>query len=269
MVGSVLVQRMLEEGDFELIDPRFFSTSQAGGQAPAVGKPVSRVEDARDLEALATTDVLISCQGGDYTNEIYPQLRAGRLDGLLDRRRVHAAHGRRRGDRPRPGEPPGDRRGAGQRRQELHRRQLHRQPDADGHRRPVSRRPGRVDHGDDLPGGVGRRGAAHARAADADGPDARERRGAPRRPCVRDPRHRPHRRRTRCVRRTSPSSASAIRSPAACCPGSTRTWATARAAKNGRPRRKPTRSSGCGPDPRCRSTASASASAPCAATARR
>ena len=75
MVGSVLVRRMLEEGDFGVIDPRFFSTSQAGGQAPAVGKPVSRVEDARDLKALATTDVLISCQGGDYTSEIYPRLR--------------------------------------------------------------------------------------------------------------------------------------------------------------------------------------------------
>ena len=75
MVGSVLVRRMLEEGDFGVIDPRFFSTSQAGGQSPAVGKPVSRVEDARDLEALATTDVLIACQGGDYTTEIYPRLR--------------------------------------------------------------------------------------------------------------------------------------------------------------------------------------------------
>ena len=75
MVGSVLVRRMLEEGDFGVIDPRFFSTSQAGGQSPAVGKPVSRVEDARDLKALSTADVLISCQGGDYTTEIYPRLR--------------------------------------------------------------------------------------------------------------------------------------------------------------------------------------------------
>jgi aspartate-semialdehyde dehydrogenase len=75
MVGSVLVRRMIEEGDFGGIDPRFFSTSQAGGQAPSVGKPVLRVEDARDLKALASTDVLISCQGGDYTTEIYPRLR--------------------------------------------------------------------------------------------------------------------------------------------------------------------------------------------------
>jgi aspartate-semialdehyde dehydrogenase len=81
MVGSVLVRRMLEEGDFGVIDPRFFSTSQAGGQAPAVGRPVSRVEDARDLTALASTDVLISCQGGDYTTDIYPRLRQAGWSG--------------------------------------------------------------------------------------------------------------------------------------------------------------------------------------------
>jgi aspartate-semialdehyde dehydrogenase len=78
MVGSVLVRRMLEEGDFEAIEPRFFSTSQAGAPAPSIGKsgkPAPPVQDARDLEALAATDVLISCQGGDYTTEIYPRLR--------------------------------------------------------------------------------------------------------------------------------------------------------------------------------------------------
>ena len=81
MVGSVLVRRMLEEGDFGGIDPRFFSTSQAGGEAPAIGKRVGRVEDARDLKALASTDVLISCQGGDYTSEIYPRLREAGWNG--------------------------------------------------------------------------------------------------------------------------------------------------------------------------------------------
>ncbi len=78
MVGSVLVRRMLEERDFEIIEPSFFSTSQAGAPAPAVGKSgksASAVKDARDLEALTATDVLISCQGGDYTTEIYPRLR--------------------------------------------------------------------------------------------------------------------------------------------------------------------------------------------------
>ena len=76
MVGSVLVERMREERDFELIDPVFFTTSQAGGKAPEVGKPVPPLEDARDLKELKAADVLLSCQGGDYTNEVYPKLRA-------------------------------------------------------------------------------------------------------------------------------------------------------------------------------------------------
>ena len=81
MVGSVLVQRMRDEGDFAHIDPVFFSTSQAGSAAPEVGKRVGPVEDARDLAALSAHDVLISCQGGDYTSDIYPQLRQGGWDG--------------------------------------------------------------------------------------------------------------------------------------------------------------------------------------------
>lgn len=75
MVGSVLVQRMHEERDFDAIEPVFFSTSQAGAAAPAVGKRVPPVKDARDLKALAAADVLISCQGGDYTADVYPRLR--------------------------------------------------------------------------------------------------------------------------------------------------------------------------------------------------
>jgi aspartate-semialdehyde dehydrogenase len=75
MVGSVLVQRMREERDFDLIDPTFFSTSQAGATGPDVGKRVGPVQDARDLDALATHDVLISCQGGEYTTDVYPRLR--------------------------------------------------------------------------------------------------------------------------------------------------------------------------------------------------
>jgi aspartate-semialdehyde dehydrogenase len=81
MVGSVLMQRMHEEGDFELIDPVFFSTSQAGGAAPAVGRNAGPVKDARAVQALAEMDILISCQGGDYTNEIYPKLRAAGWQG--------------------------------------------------------------------------------------------------------------------------------------------------------------------------------------------
>ena len=75
MVGSVLVQRMREERDFDAIDPVFFSTSQAGAAAPAIGKRVAPVQNAKDLSALMNMDVLISCQGGDYTKEIFPKLR--------------------------------------------------------------------------------------------------------------------------------------------------------------------------------------------------
>jgi aspartate-semialdehyde dehydrogenase len=75
MVGSVLLQRMRAEGDFDRIDPVFFSTSQAGAPAPEVGRPAPALKDARDLDALAACDVLISCQGGDYTTDIHPKLR--------------------------------------------------------------------------------------------------------------------------------------------------------------------------------------------------
>jgi aspartate-semialdehyde dehydrogenase len=81
MVGSVLVQRMREERDFEQIDPVFFSTSQAGAAAPEIGKRVPAVKDARDLATLTANDVLISCQGGDYTSEMYPKLRQSGWDG--------------------------------------------------------------------------------------------------------------------------------------------------------------------------------------------
>src|SRR5689334_12778225 len=75
MVGSVLVQRMREEHDFDAIEPVFFSTSQAGAAAPAIGKRVGPVKNAKDLPELTKMDVLISCQGGDYTSEFYPKLR--------------------------------------------------------------------------------------------------------------------------------------------------------------------------------------------------
>ena len=81
MVGSVLVQRMREERDFEHIDPIFFSTSQAGAAAPAIGKTAPPVKDAHDLASLMSADALISCQGGDYTTEIYPKLRAAGWQG--------------------------------------------------------------------------------------------------------------------------------------------------------------------------------------------
>jgi len=75
MVGSVLVQRMREERDFDHVEPAFFSTSQAGGRAPAIGRDLPPVGDAMDVAALKALPVVVSCQGGDYTSEIYPKLR--------------------------------------------------------------------------------------------------------------------------------------------------------------------------------------------------
>ncbi len=81
MVGSVLIERMRAERDFDLIEPTFFSTSQAGGKGPAIGRDVAPVANAHDLKALAANDVLLSCQGSDYTTEIYPKLRAAGWNG--------------------------------------------------------------------------------------------------------------------------------------------------------------------------------------------
>ena len=79
MVGSVLVQRMREERDFDHLEPVFFSTSQAGAKGPDIGSKAGRsaeaVKDARDIAALKALPIIVSCQGSDYTKEIYPQLR--------------------------------------------------------------------------------------------------------------------------------------------------------------------------------------------------
>src|SRR5688572_24131520 len=81
MVGSVLLQRMQAEGDFDLIEPVFFSTSQAGARGPALGRASQPLKDARNIAELARMDVLISCQGGDYTNDVHPKLRAAGWNG--------------------------------------------------------------------------------------------------------------------------------------------------------------------------------------------
>jgi aspartate-semialdehyde dehydrogenase len=75
MVGSVLVQRMREERDFDHLEPVFFSTSQAGAKGPAIGKDTGPVRDANDIDQLKQLPVIISCQGGDYTNVVHPRLR--------------------------------------------------------------------------------------------------------------------------------------------------------------------------------------------------
>lgn len=83
MVGSVLMQRMREENDFALIDPVFFSTSNAGGAAPNFGQSSgeANLQNAFDIDALKKLDVIITCQGGDYTNEVFPKLRATGWNG--------------------------------------------------------------------------------------------------------------------------------------------------------------------------------------------
>ncbi len=81
MVGSVLMHRMQQENDFDVIEPVFFTTSQAGKAAPNFGKDAGALKDATDIKQLSEMDIIISCQGGDYTTEVYPKLRAAGWDG--------------------------------------------------------------------------------------------------------------------------------------------------------------------------------------------
>ncbi len=81
MVGSVLMDRMQEENDFALIEPVFFSTSNVGGKAPAQAKNETTLQDGYDIEALKRCEIIITAQGGDYTNEVFPKLRAAGWTG--------------------------------------------------------------------------------------------------------------------------------------------------------------------------------------------
>jgi len=81
MVGSVLMERMQQENDFSDIEPIFFTTSQFGQPGPDVGVEVPPLQDARDIASLAKMDVIVTCQGGDYTKAIYPELRQSGWDG--------------------------------------------------------------------------------------------------------------------------------------------------------------------------------------------
>ena len=268
MVGSVLVQRMREERDFDLVDPVFFSTSQAGDPAPGIGKTVPAVKNALDVTALAAMDVLISCQGGEYTADIHPKLRSAGWKGYW----IDAARQLRMSDDAVIILDPVNR--------DVIDRALDRGlKDFIGGNCTVSlmlmamdglfradliewttsmtyqaASGGGAKHMREL---VSQMGLAHASVADllADPASSildidREliatQRG-PQLPC-------------RELR--------ASRSPAACSPGSTPTWATDRAAKSGRRRPKATRSS-VAPRDRFRSMASACASDRCDATARR
>jgi aspartate-semialdehyde dehydrogenase len=81
MVGSVLMQRMHAERDFALIEPVFFSTSQVGALGPFIGKETAPLKDARSVKELSAMDIIVSCQGGEYTNEVFPGLRAAGWKG--------------------------------------------------------------------------------------------------------------------------------------------------------------------------------------------
>ena len=82
MVGSVLMQRMRDEGDFALIEPVFFSTSNAGGAAPSWASGAGPLQSAYDIDALRKLPIIITAQGGDYTNEVYPKLRGAGWTGI-------------------------------------------------------------------------------------------------------------------------------------------------------------------------------------------
>ena len=81
MVGSVLMKRMQDEGDFDHIEPVFFTTSNPGGDAPKMAKNETKLKSATDIAALSKCEIIISCQGGDYTTEVFPQLRAAGWNG--------------------------------------------------------------------------------------------------------------------------------------------------------------------------------------------
>src|SRR6266705_53566 len=81
MVGSVLMQRMHAERDFALMEPVFFSTSRVGELGPFIGKETAPLKDAKSVRELAAMDIVVSCQGGDYTNEVFPKLRASGWKG--------------------------------------------------------------------------------------------------------------------------------------------------------------------------------------------
>lgn len=81
MVGSVLMSRMIEDNDFRDIEPVFFTTSQVGQAGPDIGRDVPLLKDANSIDELKKLDVIVTCQGGDYTNDVYPKLRAAGWQG--------------------------------------------------------------------------------------------------------------------------------------------------------------------------------------------
>src|SRR5512135_1618121 len=76
MVGSVLMGRMREEKDLDLVEPVFFTTSNVGGKGPDIGREIPVLKDAKNVGELRAMDAIVSCQGGEYTSEIFPRLRS-------------------------------------------------------------------------------------------------------------------------------------------------------------------------------------------------
>ncbi len=191
MVGSVLIQRMLEEGDFEHIDPVFFSTSSAGGIGPSIGKPTTALRDANDARAFAGLDAIVTCQGGDWTKPMYGALRAAGWNGYW----IDAASTLRMADDAVIILDP------------VNRNVIDRALDGGVKNYiggnctvslmmmaiagPAAERPRRMDDVHDLPVGIRRRRAEHARATAADGRGSPCGEGSARRPDIVDTGHRP------------------------------------------------------------------------------
>ena len=173
MVGSVLMERMLAERISRALSPVFFHLPGRAGGPEVIGTVHDRARRPRSRPAVGQDDIIVTCQGGELHPEVLPGAAQQRLEGLLDRCGLHPAHGGGQHHRPRPGQPRGHRPGPGRGHQGLHRRQLHRLPDAHGPGRAVRPGPGGVDDLHDLPGRLRRRRQEHARAG---GPDAAGRR---------------------------------------------------------------------------------------------
>lgn len=163
MVGSVLMDRMQAEGDFALIEPVFFSTSNAGGRAPAMATVHTELKDANDIAELSKCDIIITCQGGDYTKEVFPKIRAAGWNGHW----IDAASSlRMEGDAVIVLDPVNDDliQQSWPPAAELDRRQLHQLHPADGSGRSVQGRSGGMGLFHDLPGRIGRWCQPYARA---------------------------------------------------------------------------------------------------------
>ena len=162
MVGSVLMSRMLEEKDFQGFEPVFFTTSNVGGKGPDIGMDTPPLKDAYDIGMLSSLEMIVTCQGGDYTKKVYPEIKKKGWKGYW----IDAASTLRMEEDsiiildPVNSERHSTRAQAGH--QDVRRRKLHGQSDAHGPLRPLCLAvTGRMDHHHDLPGRVGRRGQKH------------------------------------------------------------------------------------------------------------